>query len=45
LSGKGYEQLHEIPKALECYKKSLEFDPGFERASESLKRLADKKRN
>lgn len=43
LSGKGYEQLKETQKAIECYRKSLEISPDFERAKESLRQLTGKK--
>lgn len=43
LSGKGYEQLKETQKAIECYRKSLEISPDFKRAKVSLRQLTDKK--
>jgi len=43
LSGKGYEQLKETKKAIECYRKSLEINPDFKRAEESLRQLTDRK--
>jgi CubicO group peptidase (beta-lactamase class C family) len=43
LTGQGYERLNEIQKAIECYQKSLEISPDFERAKESLKQLTRKK--
>jgi len=43
LSGKGYEQLNDTKKAVECYQKSLEIDPDFKRAEESLQELIEKK--
>jgi len=44
LSGKGYEQLKNKNKAVECYKKSLEITPDFKRAEESLNRLTGKEK-
>jgi len=43
LSGKGYEQLKNKNKAIECYKKSHEITPNFQRAEESLRQLMNKK--
>ena len=43
LTGQGYERLKETQKAMECYKKSLEISPDFERAKESLRKLTHKK--
>ncbi|MBN2245366.1 MAG: tetratricopeptide repeat protein, partial [Candidatus Aminicenantes bacterium] len=43
LSGKGYEQLDDTIKAIECYQKSLKIDPDFKRAEESLQQLSNKK--
>ena len=43
LTGKGYEQLNETKKAIECYRKSLEISPDFKRAKESLRHLTEKK--
>jgi CubicO group peptidase (beta-lactamase class C family) len=43
LTGHGYERLKETQKAEECYRKSLEISPDFERAKESLKQLTRKK--
>lgn len=43
LTGQGYEQLNKTKKAIECYQKSLEIDPKFKRAEESLRQLTDKK--
>jgi tetratricopeptide (TPR) repeat protein len=43
LTGQGYERLEETQKAEECYRKSLEITPDFERAKESLKQLSRKK--
>ncbi|UCF06038.1 MAG: serine hydrolase [bacterium] len=37
--GVAYEQLGTLQKAIECHKKCLELDPGFEDAIEALKRL------
>jgi len=43
LTGQGYERLKEAQKAMECYRKSLEISPDFERAKESLEQLTRKK--
>jgi len=43
MSGKGYEQKNENKKAIECYQKSLDIDPNFKRAEESLRQLNEKK--
>jgi len=43
LTGKGYEQLKNTEKAVECYKKSLKIDPDFIRAKESLQQLTEEK--
>jgi len=32
-----------VDEAIECYKKSLELDPNFPQAKESLERLEEKK--
>jgi CubicO group peptidase (beta-lactamase class C family) len=45
LTGQGYERLNESQKAVECYRKSLEISPDFERAKESLEQLTRKKQN
>jgi CubicO group peptidase (beta-lactamase class C family) len=44
LTGQGYERLKETQKAIECYRKSLEISPDFERAKESLRQLTPKKK-
>jgi CubicO group peptidase (beta-lactamase class C family) len=41
--GIAYEQLQQVDKAIECYKKSLELEPDFEQAKESLEKLENKK--
>ncbi|HUX08117.1 MAG TPA: serine hydrolase [Acidobacteriota bacterium] len=41
--GVAYEQLQQVDEAIECYKKSLELDPNFPQAKESLERLEEKK--
>jgi CubicO group peptidase (beta-lactamase class C family) len=43
LTGQGYERIEEVQKAVECYRKSLEISPDFERAKESLQQLTRKK--
>lgn len=45
LTGQAYERLNEIQKAIECYQKSLEISPAFERAKESLDQLIRKKKD
>jgi len=39
LKGQAYEQLDDNTEAIECYEKSLEIHPEFERARESLQKL------
>ena len=43
LSGKGYEQLMDPEKAIDCYKKSLKVNPEFNRAKESLNQITGEK--
>jgi len=39
LSGKGYEQLNDRDKAIDCFERSLEIKPDFSRAMESLEQI------
>ncbi len=41
--GVAYEQLEKTKKAIKCYEKSLELDPEFEHAKESLQKIKEKK--
>jgi len=41
--GVAYEQLEKTKNAIKCYEKSLELDPKFEHAKESLQKIKEKK--
>ena len=43
LSGKGYEQLNDRDKAIDCFNRSLKIKPDFSRAIESLKQVTGEK--
>ncbi len=43
--GQGFELLEKFAKAVECYRKSLEFNPGFERARKALEELQKMREN